>query len=239
MLDKPMRLTFGTLFIFGLVCSTAFAQGKAPVPTKLFGIELGAILESDPSRSIPPGQIPAKTFRGLERGWGVGAHYYFEPISVNPSLPYQEEKKEPSDEFYKTSYRLYLSPIAPTGAKTIEQFDELTTKWEVLTINWEEVDIKRNSYGSQEEKKARSGDYYWAMSLCKTFTTEFAVKPEILDFSNTDHYTCRFTQDERTFEVSSSYRKSLRLQFRRDISDEKQKVFDTAIRQLQARELLK
>jgi hypothetical protein len=236
-----MRLPCGSLLLSALVCGAAFGQGKAPVPAKLFGIELGAILETDASREIPIAQIPAKAFRGVESGWSNGAHYYFEPTSVNPSLPYQEERKKPGDEFFKTSYRLYLLPTVPASAQTIEQFEKLMTKWEVLSINWEEADAKRDAYpkDSKEEKAVRSVDYYWAMNLCKTFTTEFAVKPEILDFSNTDHYTCRFTQDERTLEVSSSYRKSLRLEFRRDVSDAKHKVLDTAVRQLQARELLK
>ncbi len=241
MRSKTIHLTCGALFLSTLVCGGAFAQGKAPVPTKLFGIELGAILETDAYREIPLAQIPVKAFRGLDSGWSKGAHYYFEPISVNPSLPYEEEKKKPSDEFYKTSYRLYLLPIAPTGAATIEQFGKLISKWEVLAINWEEVDVKRDGYqkDSKEEDSARVKDYFWATSLCKTFTAELAVKPEILDFSNRDNYTCRFTQDGRSLEVSSSYRKSLRLVLRRDLSDEKHKALDTVVRQLQARDLLK
>jgi hypothetical protein len=132
-------------------------------------------------------------------------------------------------------------PIAPKGATTIEQFGKLMTKLEVLTINWEEVDTARDAYpkDGKEEKAARVNDYFWAVNLCKTFTAELAVKPEILDFSDRENYICRFTQDERTLEVSSSYRKSFRLEFRRDISDAKQKVLDTAVRQLQARDLLK
>jgi len=241
MKDNTRRLTLGAFFISTLVCGTAFAQGKAPVPTKLFGIELGAILEADATGNIPPAQIPAKAFRGLDSGWSNGAHYYFEPITVNLSLPYREEKKKPDDQFYKTSYRLYLLPIAPTGATTIEQFGKLMTKLEVLAINWEEVDVKRDGYpkDSKEENAARVDDYYWATNLCKTFTAELAVKPEISDFSNRDNYTCRFTQDERSLEVSSSYRKSLRLVLRRDLSDEKHKALDTVVRQLQARDLLK
>jgi hypothetical protein len=241
MRSKTIHLTCGAVLLSALVCGTAFAQGKAPVPTKLFGIELGTILEANPSREIPAAQIPAKAFRGLDRGWGHGGHYYFEPISVNPALPYQEDKVKPSDDFYKTSYRLYLLPIAPKGAKTIEEFDKLMTKWEILTINWEEADIKRKGYpkDGKEEQAARANDYFWAVNLCKTFMAELAVKPEILDFPGSDTYTCRFTQDERTLEVSSSYNKSLRLEPRRDISDAKHKVLDTAVRQLQARDLLK
>lgn len=238
---KLNKIMCGALLLSALVCVTSFAQGKAPVPTKLFGIELGAILETDAAGNIPLAQIPAKAFRGMEPGLAAGGHYYFEPTSVNPALPYLEGKKKPSDEFYKTSYRLFLLPIAPKGAKSIKQFEESMTKVEVMTINWEEVDLKRNDYvrDSKEDKEARSVDYWWAQNLCKTFTAELAVKPEILDFSDSSHYTCRFTQDERTLEVSSFYRKVLRLEFRRDISEQKQKAFDTAVRQLQARELLK
>jgi len=103
------------------------------------------------------------------------------------------------------------------------------------------VDLKRNDYvrDSKEDKEARSADYWWAQNLCKTLTAELAVKPEILDFSDSSHYTCRFAQDERTLEVSSFYRKTFRLEFRRDISEQKHKAFDTAVRQLQARDLLK
>ena len=107
---KTIHLTCGALLLPALVYGTAFAQGKASVPTKLFGIELGTLLEAEPSKEIPAAKIPAKAFRGLDSGWGHGAHYYFEPISVNPALPYQEDKIKPSDDFYKTSYRLYLLP---------------------------------------------------------------------------------------------------------------------------------
>jgi hypothetical protein len=239
--SRTSRLALLVIGISALVCGAAVAQGTAPVPTKLFGIELGTVLDIDQERSIDPAQIPVKTFRGMKRALGYGIHYYFEPIAVNPTLPYKEDKKKPADEFYETSFRLYLLPIAPIGAKTPEDFERSIAKYEILTINWEEVDVKRNGYSpeSKEEKEARFGDYLWAMNLCKTFQVEFAVKPKVSDFSDTNSYICEFTQGERTFEVSSFYRKSLRLSLRRDLADKKNDDFGTAVRQLQARDLLK
>jgi hypothetical protein len=241
MQKKINIIAFVMLGLSALACGTVIAQGAAPVPTKLFGIELGALLDVNSDKSILPEQIPAKAFRGGTGTIGHGLHYYFEPITVNPALPYKEEKTTPSDEFYKTSYRLYILPIAPKGAKTIEEFGKAITKWEVLAINWEELEVQRNSYSrdSKEEKEARRSDYWWALSLCKTFTAEFAVKPEIVDVFDSHLYVCRFTQSDRTLEVSSSYQKSLSLALRRDLADKKNQDFDTAVRQLQAREILK
>lgn len=241
LIGRTNRLAISVIGIFAILCGTAFAQGKAPVPTKLFGIELGTVLDLDQEKTIDPAKIPVKAFRGIKGAIGYGAHYYFEPIAVNPTLPYKEDKKTPSDEFYETSFRLYLLPIAPIGAKTVEDFERSIAKWEVLTINWEEVDVKRNGYAreSKEEKEARNADYWWAINLCKTFQVEFAVKPKVSDFSDTNTYICEFTQDERTFEVSSFYRKSLRLSLRRDLADKKNEDYSTAVRQLQARDLLK
>lgn len=223
-------------------CSAlAFAQGTAPVPTKLFGITLGSIFEIDPAKGVDPKKVPVKEFRGIGQFLGEGVHFYFEPLTVNPTLPYAEEKKTPKDEYYKTSYRLYLLPVAPSGAKSIEEFEKSILNWEVTSINWEEVDPKRDTYtkDSKEENEARVSDYFWAMSLCKTFEAEFKVKPEIADFNDTKTYICKFTQDERTFEVSSFYRRAVRLSFRRDISDKKGEAIGTIRKQLRARELLK
>jgi hypothetical protein len=241
MLKIINTIAFVVMGLTALACSTALAQGTAPVPTKLFGIELGSVLDVNSDKSISPAQIPAKAFRGMTNTLGHGAHYYFEPITVNPSLPYKEEKTTPSDDFYKTSYRLYILPIAPKGAKTIEEFGKAIMRWEVLAINWEELEVQRNAYSrdSKEEKEARRSDYWWALSLCKTFTAEFVVKPEIVDVFDSYLYVCRFTQSDRTLEVSSSYQKSLSLALRRDLADKKNQDFDTAVRQLQAREILK
>lgn len=235
------KLSLILAICFAVISSPVVAQGTAPLPTKLFGITLGSIFEIDATKDVDSKNFPIKEFRGINRFLGQGAHFYFEPLSTNSSLPYAEKKKQDSDKYYRTSYRLYLLPIVPDKAKSITEFYESIRNWEVTAITWEEIDLKREQFAidSKEEKDARNADYNWAFRLCKTFEAEFVIKPKTSDFINSNTYACKFTQDDRTFEVSSIYKKSLRLSFRRDIADKKDADITTSIRQLQARELLK
>ena len=127
LLGAVVGLVFATII---LVAQPAWAE--SPVPTKLFGIELGRVYEM-PEDVILKG-APIKKFTGLKKAWlGHGTSYYFEPSRKYPPFEYVERKEDDSD-YFTTSFRLYLFPVIPEGFLITEDTESKDIKWEVAVV---------------------------------------------------------------------------------------------------------
>ena len=98
---------------------------------------------------------------------GYGYHYYLKPLQTYEAFKYIEKRyeekyieklDEESEEFYKTSFRLYLHPKIPSNIRSIEELDDIyIDNWEVIIIDW--------TLEAENEEKA----YFWAIDFCKTY----------------------------------------------------------------------
>ena len=206
-----------------IIGGNVFADNDFGVPKQLFGIELGGIY--DVADETKTGDLPIKKFAGMQRFLGQGIHYYFQPIIDSKAFDYVERKGKPEDRYFKTSFRLYLLPVIPSSIKSNSDFETTDIKWEVTTIEW--------------SNKARTEEaaYYWAIDLCKTFTVDIAIEPEITDLYDLKLYECTFSAGDREFKVSSNHTRSIALSFDRKIFDRKNDAVEKILRKLEANEI--
>lgn len=195
------------------------------VPKKLFEIELGKVYDMS--------KIPVKKVTGVQKFLGFGTHYFFQPKKEYSAFKYEEIKVNPSDEYFKSSFRLYLLPIYPKEFD-INKIKQSDIKWEVSVIEWSESEgdalRKRN-----EDKTRAENAYYWAIDICKTFKNDLGLEPKIIDFPDDHWYLCEFTQDNRLFKVSSSLKsKSMSLEYTKEYHDKRNDEIDKFIRKKQA-----
>ncbi len=200
----------------------SFADEPRGVPEKLFGIKLGGVYDIGDSESKKLGNIPVKKFAGMKQFLGQGVHYYFQPKEEYKAFEYIEKKEKPEDQYFKTSFRLYLLPVIPSSISKNEQLKSTTINWEVATIEW------------SNDAKTKDDAYYWAMDLCKTFEVDISQKPEITNNYEEKWYACAFSSGNREFKVSSSYsRKRIELSYKREVFDKKNEAVEKIIRKIQ------
>jgi hypothetical protein len=214
-----------SIFVVLLISSQSWAETPQGVPDKLFSITLGGMYDIGNLEMNDFGNIPVKKATGMNRFLGNGIHFYFQPKAEHKVFEYVEKRENPNDKYFKTSFRLYLLPVIPLTIKTAEQLDNEKLKWEVAVIEW------------STEPKKKDDAYYWAIDLCKTFSVDIPVKPELTDNYESKLYECTFTTGAREFKVSSSYSMSVSLSYKRDVFDKKNESVNRIIRKLQAKEI--
>ena len=216
------------LITFLVSSSFSYAQGVNEVPKELFGIKLGALYDLSKVTRESNGGLPIKEFTGSNQFLGYGTHFYFEPIKESKYFPYKENKKKDNDKFYTTNYRLYLLPVIPSSIKTIEELSSSKLDMEVIIIEW------------SDEKKNQEEAYFWAMEMCKTFSSDIKIKPVIVDNYESKGFFCEFKQDNRILDIhkmmNSVY---FSLNYDKVVSDKKNKEVEDKIRKLTAKDMLK
>ena len=198
------------------------------VPKELFGIKLGSIYDSTNVTRENVGNLPIKQFTGSEQSFGIGTHFYFEPLKESKYFPYTEKKKTGNVKFFNTSYRLYLLPVIPDSIKTIEELSASKFDMEVALIEW------------SDEKKDEEKAYFWAMEMCKIFSSDTKTKPEIFDNYESKDYFCKFKKDNRMLDISSlSNSVYFKLQYDKEFMDKKTEQIEEKIRKLKLKDILK
>ena len=199
------------------------------VPKELFGIKLGSIYDPTNVTRENVGNFPIKQFTGIEKQFGIGVHFYFEPLKESKYFPYTEKKKTGDVEFFNTNYHLYLLPVIPDSIKTIEEFSTSKFDMEVARIDW------------SEEKKDNEKAYFWAMEMCKTFSSDTKTKPEILDFEfkTKTYYDCKFKKDNRMLDINSMGNSVyFSLQYDKEFMEKKTEQIEEKIRKLKLKDIL-
>jgi hypothetical protein len=221
-----MKKILLTLFLISTVLSCT--QDVGDVPKELFGIKLGTIYDFSKVTKGDVGKFPIKNFTGANQFLGSGTHFYFEPLVESKYFPYKEKKKNKDDEYYETNYRLYLLPVIPDSIKTIEELTSSKLEMEVTVIQW------------SDNKKNKEESYFWTMEMCKTFSSDIKIKPEILDNYEKKYYFCKFKKDNRMLEINnltdSVY---FTLQYDKEFLDKKSEEVDEKVRKLKAKDILK
>lgn len=223
-------------------CDRNTADRQAPpqekakgVPTQLFGVELGKAY-GVPGSDFTKSALPIGRFTGAQQVLGHGTHVYFQPAKPYTAFPYIEERKS-GEQFFTTSYRLYVLPVVPKDAKTVADFnDAKATDYEVLLIEWREPNEDRPDTKKNE-------DYAWAADMCKTFEADLALKPKVIeqwvppgDKATVlgSAYSCTFTEADRELEVSSLFGRTVKLSLTNAAMKAKADGFELAVRKLVA-----
>jgi hypothetical protein len=228
-----LKRIFATLFLLTMMlCGSSYARSGRDIPMKLFGITLGATYDLGSPDVGDFGNIPIRKFAGINKFLGEGIHYFFEPNETSKFFTYVEKKKSPEDQFFETSFSLYLLPDLSKKSKIDLGGEKPIKFWNVAKIYWA-VDADSNV-----EKEASDEKYYWAMDLCKTFSSEFRMKPKILDDYALRTYICTFSSDDRIFEISMMGGKSVSLEFNREKFKKLNEDVESARRSMQAKEIL-
>ena len=199
------------------------------VPKELFGIKLGSIYDFTNVTRESVGNLPIKQFTGTEQSFGIGTHFYFVPLKESKYFPYTEKKKTGNVKFFNTSYRLYLLPVIPDSIKTIEELSTSKFDMEVALIEW------------SDEKKDKEEAYFWAMEMCKIFSSDTKTKPEILDNYEfkTHPYDCKFKKDNRMLRINNmSNSVYFSLQYDKEFMDKKTEQIEEKIRKLKLKDIL-
>lgn len=226
-IETPNGHGTGFLFLYSIVfllllSSLSLAEESRGVPEKLFGIKLGGIYDIGDSKSKGVGNIPVKKMTGIVRLLGMGVHYYFQPKEVYKIFEYVEKREKPEDQYFNTSFRLYLLPVIPPKITTKEQLENTKLNWEVATIEW------------SNDAKTKEDAYYWAIDLCKTFKADISVEPKIINNYETKLHVCTFSSGDRDFEVSSAFSRTVSLSYKKEVFETKNEAVDQVIRKLEA-----
>lgn len=180
-------------FFIALFSHPLFAAEKQKFPDSLFGVKLGGVYKIGEGKDHSDvGNLPVKKFAGMEKGIliGAGFHYYFEPLKAYKAFRYVEKRKKPSDEFFPTSFVLYLFPVIPKIVKSLEEFENISDKdvnWEVASIRW------------QDDATSEKDAYAWAASMCKNISVDLGRE--------SDHKLweqgCSFVEDTKELDVEA------------------------------------
>ena len=109
------------------------------------------------------GTLPIKKFTGYQTFLGMGWWYYFEPTKEYEAFQYIEKRQNPNDEFFATSFSLYLLPAIPKNAKSLKTLETYKLEWEVLKINWTKDEAEADKL------------YYWAYDICKNVQADLGI----------------------------------------------------------------
>jgi len=223
-----LKMKFFVLLLL-IATSVSSANDSGGVPTELFGIELGSVVDLGDSETGDQGNVPVKKFRGVNRFMGHGVHYYFQPEQEYKAFEYIEKPKQPTDEYFETSFRLYLLPLIPASITTKKQLENARTNWEVAHIEWL---VKADT-----EKDA----YWWANNLCKTFEIDLSLEPERTDYFTgafSPLFRCVFQSANGELTVSGEYGyKSVSLSYPDETIEEKDEAVDRILRKLDAQDI--
>ncbi len=199
------------------------------VPTELFGIKLGNIYNLGDGSRNSVGNLPIKKIGGIEASFTIGQHLYFQPLNENPKFEYIENKKNVSDEYFTTTYHLYLLPIIPKSVATMDELKKLKFDTaEIAQIDW------------SNKLKDDSTAYYWAVDMCHTFEADIGKKTESHDDHKSELHSCTFRTEERILNINNmGNRVNFELKYAKEIFDKKIEETDSRIRKMQAKEILK
>jgi hypothetical protein len=212
-----------------LAVSISCTEKQNAVPKELFGIKLGNIYNLGDGSRNSVGNLPIKKIGGIEASFTIGQHLYFQPLSVNPKFEYTESKKNSWDEYFTTTYRLYLLPVIP---KSIESIDELKN------LKFDTAEIALISWSNK--LKDDSAAYYWAVDMCKTFEADIGKKSESHDDYKLEIHSCAFRNEDRILNINNiGDLVSFELKYAKEIFDKKIDDIDSRIRKIQAKEILK
>lgn len=195
------------------------------VPRTLFGVSLGGVFAfgaTDDSKDV--GTLPIAEYKGVEQFLGSGISVYFKPLKEYEPFKYSEKRKKPDDNFFATTFRLYLLPVFPKNAqtRTRKNLSASELKWEVTVVEW------------SESAKTQEDAYFWALDLCKSLQVDLAKKAETFNYYESKWYSCKFLDKNRQLKVTNlGPLKIFSLEYVESIFKQKEAAADAMRRKLQ------
>jgi hypothetical protein len=219
------KVLISTLYVALHIFSIAVnAQDKVAFPERLFEVKLGGIYTIDEEKGV--GTMPVKEFKGMKKFLGSGIHYYFKPKKSYKAFKYIEKRNDPNNEYFETSFRLYLLPVVPSTIKNAEELMIQDVKWEVAVIQW------------SDETEKKDDAYFWAIDLCKSVKIDLKREPEVTDDYELKIYRCKFTERHKELKIENSGNlKLFGLHYTRSVFDAKNEAIDTLLRKIQMKEI--
>lgn len=215
-----------SLLLIALVASVANGQdSKRSFPDSLFGVKLGSVHSLGQSgRHDDVGTLPIKEFKGINQFLGNGVHYYFKPLKEYPAFKYIEKRKKPNDEYFATSFRLYLLPVIPKTTSSAEDLKPHLLKWEVAVVEWTE----------DSEKKDEDSAYFWASDFCKSLQVDLGRNADVSDNYESRWHSCTFKEKDSELNANSlGGTKYFTLKYTTSAFERKDNALDTVLRKLQ------
>jgi hypothetical protein len=209
--------------------SAAYGQGaKGDFPDSLFGVKLGSVHSLGQSeKHTDVGTLPIRAFRGVNQFLGRGIHYYFQPRQEYTAFKYIEKRKKPDDQYFATSFRLYLLPVIPKTVSSVKDLEPDLLKWEVALIEW-----------SEESEKDKDRAYYWAIDFCRSLEVDLGRKADVFDHYESKWYSCTFKDKDSELKADSlGGTKTFTLKYAKTVFERKDNAIDTVLRKLQMNEI--
>ncbi len=139
-----------------------------------------------------------------------------------------EIKRSDSDEYFNTTYRLYLLPILP---KSIDNLEELKK----IKFDTAEIAIIAWSNKLKDSKTA----YHWASDMCATFEADIGKPTQHPNNYNLDMYSCDFKKDNRILNIHNIGDMVIfELKYDKEFLQGKIDAIDNQIKKLKAKEIL-
>jgi hypothetical protein len=202
-------ITQGIDMRIALLClwflAAAANADESSMPTKLFGVELGAHYKIDEDGFLVGAPIEAVTKFARSGHWsGLGFYCWFKPNKEYDDYKYVEWYKEGNQDF-KTSFRLYLLPVITDASGYLAASSVQDIELEVARIEWSNIhpvflNESERQQAEQHAERNRNIDWLgWANNLCENIAVDLEM-PNNLRGSEDTRY-CNFEKDGRDLEV--------------------------------------
>jgi hypothetical protein len=196
-------------------------------PKSLFDVKLGGTYNIGKGRTpYDVGNLPVTRFTAIQRPLGSGLHYFFMPLREHEDFNYIERRWYVDDEYYESSFRLYLLPVINKTVTLKRELENIQWDWAVMLIEWSSV------------VENKEDAYYWAMDLCSSMKVDLQRVPSIDNNVESKEYYCTFKEGDRKLEIkaaaSSKFYKLSRTQMALDATND---AVDATFRKIRVNEL--
>jgi hypothetical protein len=206
---------------------TSFAKESPAFPKSLFDVKLGGVYKIGKGRTpYDVGSLPVTRFTAIQRYLGSGLHYFFMPMREHENFGYIERRYDMNDEYFESSFRLYLLPVIKNSVTLKSQLEDIEWDWAVMLIEWSSM-------------AERSEDaYYWARDLCSSKRMDLQRVPSINDDVVSKEYYCTFREGDKKLEIKAAggtkFYKLSRTQMAMDATND---AVDATFRKIRVNEL--
>lgn len=189
---KTKLLMFVMMTAIVMLPSASFAKGTPAFPKSLFDVKLGGIYKIGKARTpYDVGNLPVTRFTAIQRPLGSGLHYFFMPLREHKNFSYIERRYDLDDEYFESSFRLYLLPVIKNTVTLKSQLEDIEWDWAVMLIEW----------SAMAEKKEDA--YYWAKGLCGSMKADLQRMPNITNNVEAKEYDCTFREGDNKLEIKA------------------------------------
>ena len=190
---KSKVVTLAIVMAIMILPSTSYAKETRMLPKSLFDVKLGGVYKIGKGKTpYDVGNLPVTRFTAIQRYLGSGIHYFFRPKRDHDAFNYIERRYHLDDEYYESSFRLYLLPVIKKSVTLKRELQNIQWDWTVMLIEW----------SAMAEKNEDA--YSWAMDLCSSTKVDLQREPVIDNNIKSKEYFCTFKEGDRKLEIKAA-----------------------------------